>query len=52
MGCGALKVTCEDGFEIVSKDQKELVTMTQHHVKNTHHKDISHEEVMKMAKHP
>jgi hypothetical protein len=25
MGCGRMKVECADGFEVVTKDQKELV---------------------------
>ena len=52
MSCGAMKVACEDGFEVVTKDQKELVAMTQMHVKNMHHKAVSEHEVMAMAKHP
>jgi hypothetical protein len=52
MGCGRLKVACEDGFEVVSKDEKELVALTQWHTEHTHSKKVSHEEVLKMAKHP
>jgi predicted small metal-binding protein len=52
MGCGRLKVACDDGFEVVSKDQKELVSLVQWHGKHAHSKDFSHEEVLKMAKHP
>jgi predicted small metal-binding protein len=52
MGCGAMKVACEDGFEVTTKDQKELVALTQWHVRNVHHKDVSADEVMKMSKHP
>ncbi len=36
MGCGMMKVACDDGFEVVTKDKKELVTMTQMHLKNMH----------------
>jgi predicted small metal-binding protein len=52
MSCGAMKVTCDDGFEIVSKDQKELVAMTQRHLQNTHQKHASEAEILAMAKHP
>jgi predicted small metal-binding protein len=52
MGCGMLKVECEDGFQVVSKDSKELVHMVQTHVKNMHQKAVSEHEVMAMAKHP
>jgi predicted small metal-binding protein len=52
MGCGAMKVACEDGFEIVTKKEHELVKMVQMHVKESHGKDVSHAEVMAMAKHP
>ncbi len=52
MGCGRMKVACDDGFEVVTKNQKELVALTQWHVKNQHNKDVSHDEVMKMSKHP
>ncbi|MGD0588912.1 MAG: DUF1059 domain-containing protein [Thermoplasmata archaeon] len=52
MGCGKLKVACEDGFEVVSKKEHELVKYVQQHVKSEHGKDVSHAEVMAMAKHP
>jgi hypothetical protein len=52
MGCGMLKVACDDGFQVVTKDHKELVAMTQMHVDRQHHKKVSEAEVMKMAKHP
>lgn len=52
MGCGRLKVECDDGFEVISKDHGELVSLTQWHLKHTHSKDASHDDVMKMAKHP
>jgi predicted small metal-binding protein len=52
MGCGRWKVACDDGFEVVSKDQKELVALTNWHLKNSHQKEVSEAEVLKMAKHP
>ena len=45
-----LKVVCEDGFEIVSKKEHELVKFVQMHVKELHGKDVSREDVLKMAK--
>lgn len=47
-----MKVACEDGFEVVTKDAKELVAVTQWHVKNAHHRDASEKEIMAMSKHP
>jgi hypothetical protein len=52
MGCGAMKVACEDGFEVVTKDQKELVALTQWHSEHAHHQKLSEADVMKMSKHP
>ena len=52
MGCGLLKVECDDGFQVISKNEHELVSLTQWHVKNSHHKDVTKDEVLKMAKHP
>jgi predicted small metal-binding protein len=52
MGCGRMKVACDDGFEVVTKNQKELVTAVQVHQKNTHQKELSEAEILKMAKHP
>lgn len=52
MGCGFMMVACEDGFEVKTKDEKELVALTQRHTENAHHKKVSHADVMKMAKHP
>ena len=52
MGCGRWKVACTDGFEVVSKDQKELVALVQWHTKHTHQKEETADEIMKMAKHP
>jgi hypothetical protein len=52
MGCGRMKVACEDGFEVISKDNKELVALVQWHGQHAHHKDFTEAEVMGMAKHP
>jgi predicted small metal-binding protein len=52
MGCGRMKVACEDGFEVVTKDAKELVSLVGWHMKNTHHTEAPEAEIMKMAKHP
>jgi predicted small metal-binding protein len=52
MSCGMMKVACEDGFEVMSKDKNELVHMVQTHVKNMHHKAVTEHDVMAMAKHP
>jgi hypothetical protein len=52
MGCGRMKVACEDGFEVVTKDKGELVALTQWHVDHAHHKKVSEAEVMSMSKHP
>jgi hypothetical protein len=52
MGCGIWQVACDDGFKVESKNQGELVSLTQWHVKHSHQKDITHDEVLKMAKHP
>lgn len=47
-----LKVACDDGFEVVTKDPKELVSMVQWHTEHKHGKAAHADEVMKMAKHP
>ncbi len=52
MGCGMLKVACDDGFQLVSKDKAELVGMVQRHVEHMHHKKVSEADVLAMAKHP
>ena len=44
------KVACEDGFEVVSAKEHEMVKMVQMHVKEMHKKDVGHDDVMKMAK--
>jgi predicted small metal-binding protein len=51
MGVGQrLKVACDDGFEVISTKEHELVQHVQIHLKDLHQKILSHEEVMKMAK--
>ncbi len=52
MGCGRLKVACEDGFEVVTKNHDELVGVMNYHLKHTHQKEVPRDEIMKMAKHP
>lgn len=52
MGCGRLKVACDYGFEVISKDQKELVSLVQWHGEHAHHMKMGEADVMKMAKHP
>jgi len=47
-----MKVACEDGFEAVSKDKKELVAVVGWHLEHTHQKRASEAEIMAMAKHP
>lgn len=44
------KVACEDGFELISAKEHELVKHIQMHVKESHGKDLTHDEVLKMAK--
>jgi hypothetical protein len=50
MGSGRWKVACEDGFEVISKDSKELVALVQWHGQHTHNKNFSEAEVLGMAK--
>jgi hypothetical protein len=52
MGCGKMKVACDDGFEVVTKDKHELVSLTQWHLEHVHHKKVSESEVLGMSKHP
>jgi|GEM_PF-6959334 predicted small metal-binding protein len=53
MGCGRHKVECANcGFEVVSKDQRELVALVQWHVRNAHQREIGPNDVLGMAKHP
>jgi len=51
MGIGErLKVACDDGFEVVSSKEHELVEHVQMHLKSLHQKVASHDEILKMAK--
>jgi len=43
-------VQCDCGFMIQSHNEIEIVTMTQMHVKETHHQDTSAREVKGMMK--
>ena len=52
MGCGKMRVACEDGFEVTTKDKKELVALVQWHGQNSHHKSFSEADILGMAKHP
>jgi hypothetical protein len=52
MGCGKMMVACDDGFQVITKDKGELVSMVQWHVDHSHHRKVSEDEVMGMAKHP
>lgn len=52
MGCGRMMVACDDGFQVITKDKGELVSLVQWHVDHTHHKKVSEADVMGMAKHP
>jgi predicted small metal-binding protein len=47
-----MKVTCDPqcGFMVQSHDKKELIGIVKNHVKNMHKKNITDEDVMKMAK--
>ncbi|MFY9716747.1 MAG: DUF1059 domain-containing protein [Thermoplasmata archaeon] len=45
-------MACADGFEMITTKEHELVKFVQQHVKESHGKDVSRDEVMKMAKHP
>ena len=46
----AKQVSCEDGFELKTNDENELVSMVMQHVQKQHNKSISREDVMGMAK--
>jgi|GEM_PF-1351846 len=51
MGVGErLKVACDDGFEVISTKEHELVQHVQMHLKDLHQKIASREEILKMAK--
>jgi predicted small metal-binding protein len=52
MGCGRMKVACDDGFEVVTKDKNELVSVTNWHLEHAHQAKKSEAEIMAMAKHP
>jgi predicted small metal-binding protein len=52
MGCGLMTVKCDDGFQVVTKDKGELVSVVQWHVDHSHGKKVTEAEVMGMAKHP
>ena len=52
MGCGLMTVKCDDGFQVITKDKGELVSVTQWHVDHAHGKKVTENEVMAMAKHP
>lgn len=45
-----MKVACDDGFEVVSAKEHELVQHVQMHLKELHQKIASHDEILKMAK--
>lgn len=47
-----MKIGCDDGFEIVTKDKNELVAMTSWHLEHSHKMKKSESEIMAMAKHP
>lgn len=47
-----MKVACDDGFEVTTKDQKELVSMVSWHLEHTHQMKKSEAEIMGMSKHP
>lgn len=47
-----MKIACDDGFEVVTKDKKELVALTQWHGEHAHKKHMSESDIMGMAKHP
>jgi len=47
-----MKVECDDGFSVVTKDKHELVSLTQWHTEHAHHKKVSEAEVLAMSKHP
>ena len=47
---GAKMVQCDCGFMVQSHNENEIVMMTQMHVKDTHHQDMSAREVKGMMK--
>ncbi len=49
------EIDCKDAgmdcpFMIRDEDENELASLAQQHVKNTHHKSMSREEILKTAK--
>ncbi len=46
--CRAAGIYCP--FMIRDEDDNELASLAQQHVKNTHHKNLSREEILKTAK--
>jgi predicted small metal-binding protein len=52
MGCGRMSVACDDGFQVITKDKGELVSMVQWHTEHAHNKKVTEAEVMGMSKHP
>ena len=52
MSCGAMTVKCDDGFQVITKNQGELVQMVQMHVQSAHNRAVTESDVMAMAKHP
>jgi hypothetical protein len=42
----------DDGVQVITKDKRELVAVTQWQLKHVHNKDLSESEVLRMAKHP
>lgn len=49
------EIDCKDAgidcpFMIRDEDDNELASLAQQHVKNTHHKNLSREEILKTAK--
>ncbi|HZX44434.1 MAG TPA: hypothetical protein VFF28_01995 [Candidatus Nanoarchaeia archaeon] len=45
-----MKVTCEDGFAIQIKNEKEIIEHTQTHMKNFHNKDMSADDIRGIMK--
>jgi hypothetical protein len=44
-----MKVACDDGFEVVTKDPHELVARAPWHVEHAHYKKVRESEVIGMA---
>jgi predicted small metal-binding protein len=45
----AKQVTCDDGFQLKTNDENELVSMVMQHSQKQHNKSMSREEVLGMA---